>query len=234
MGARLRKAQTNDRSAAPVSGKVLGDAAPPEHIHAVPRAPSPPAPAPLELTMPTLSSTKSSNRDSVDWYAGLAVDGGAVQHEHLPSMQEEEEPDTPVPQIKVDSAENDLMADVDKTIEYRVRSLYAYEGQRGEDLSFAENLILTAHPSKSGGDWCYGTLVRDGRAGFFPRTYVERIEEVKARALYSYTGNSPDELPFSEGDELSIVDRSDADWWKAEQGGVVFIVPAGYLEVMEG
>lgn len=57
---------------------------------------------------------------------------------------------------------------------------------------------------------------------------------MKARALYSYTGSSTDELPFSEGDELSIVDRSEADWWKAEQGGVIFIVPAGYLEVMEG
>lgn len=54
---------------------------------------------------------------------------------------------------------------------------------------------------------------------------------VKARALYSYEGNSPDELPFSEGDELTIVDRSETDWWKAEREGVVFIVPAGYLEI---
>ncbi|KAF9806131.1 hypothetical protein IEO21_08793 [Rhodonia placenta] len=238
MGARLRKAQTNDRSAAPVSGKVVGDTAPPPHINPA-RAPSPPAPSesiPATLEMPTLSSQRSSNRDSVDWYAGLAADSGAVQPaqlEHLPSMQEEDEPDTPVPEIKVDTAENDPMSDVDKLTEYHVRSLYPYEGQRAEDLSFAENLMLIAHPSKSGGEWWYGTLVRDGKSGFFPKTYVAQIEQVKARALYSYTGSSTDELPFSEGDELSIVDRSEADWWKAEQGGVIFIVPAGYLEVME-
>ena len=57
------------------------------------------------------------------------------------------------------------------------------------------------------------------------------IIAVKARALYSYEGNSPDELPFAEGDELTIVDRSETDWWKAEREGVVFIVPAGYLEI---
>jgi len=32
----------------------------------------------------------------------------------------------------------------------------------------------------------------------------------------------------------SIVDKSKVDWWKAEQGGVIFIVPAAYLEVAEG
>ena len=63
---------------------------------------------------------------------------------------------------------------------------------------------------------------------------AERIADgrvVKAKALYAYTGTSADELPFAEGDVLSIVDRTESDWWKAEQGGVVFLVPAAYLEV---
>lgn len=119
-------------------------------------------------------------------------------------------------------------------------------------IGFGENLILTAHPSKSGGDWWYGTVVRDGKTGFFPKTYVEQItpgqsrlycprhEQVMtlfvaiAHALYDYNGSNADELPFSEGDQLTIVDRSDADWWKAEQGGVVFIVPAAYLALADG
>ena len=57
---------------------------------------------------------------------------------------------------------------------------------------------------------------------------------VPAKAIYSYVGGNADELPFVEGDTLSIVDRTDGDWWKAEQGGVVFIVPAAYLEVIQG
>jgi len=56
----------------------------------------------------------------------------------------------------------------------------------------------------------------------------------KAKAVYTYTGNNPDELPFTEGDILSIIDTSEEEWWKTEQGGVVFIVPAAYLELVEG
>ncbi|KAI0333129.1 hypothetical protein GY45DRAFT_1320068 [Cubamyces sp. BRFM 1775] len=248
-GKKLRKAQTNDRSAAALSGKVLGDTAPPAHISAAPRAPSPPAPAPAPVEYhapaepevpvpPAMDSVRSSNRESVDWYAGLAAEGSAVQRglsEPLPAtVEEEEEPATPVPQIQVDTTEeNNALADVDMNTEYRVRSLYAYQAQRPEELSFGENLILTAHPSKSGSDWWYGTIVRDGKSGFFPKTYVEQVTAVIAHAVYDYNGSNADELPFSEGDQLTIVDKSDADWWKAEQGGVVFIVPAAYLSVAD-
>ncbi|KDQ59802.1 hypothetical protein JAAARDRAFT_56764 [Jaapia argillacea MUCL 33604] len=246
-GARLRKAVTNDRSSAPVSGKVLGDTAPPPHINAAPRPLSPPSvsppppasePVPPALNVPSMSS-QSSNRQSVDWYAGLAADQEAVYHDQLPPMAEEDEAEpptaSPVPDIQVSEhgvEPVDIMDDVDKSVEYRVRSLYPYEGQRHEDLSFGENLVLTAYPSKSGSEWWYGSLVQDGRSGFFPKTYVEKIENVvKATALYAYTGGNADELPFAEGDELVVVDRSDDVWWKVEQGGMVFIAPAGYLQV---
>lgn len=112
-------------------------------------------------------------------------------------------------------------------------------------------MILTAHPSKSGGDWWYGTSVRDKKSGFFPQTYVEHVQMgtnlpildlyrlmtftiAKATALYPYTGSNPDELPFAEGDALIVIDRSDADWWRVERDGLVFIVPAGYVELVEG
>ncbi|CDO71918.1 hypothetical protein BN946_scf184940.g65 [Trametes cinnabarina] len=246
-GRKLRKAQTNDRSAAPISGRVLGDATPPPHISAAPSMPSPPTPAERPAPQehheenpapPEMGSVRSANRESVDWYAGLAAEGSAVSRgpsqQLQPTIQEEEEPTAPVPQIQVDTAEeSNALADVDMNTEYRVRSLYAYQAQRPEELTFGENLIITAHPSKSGSDWWYGTLVRDGKTGFFPKTYVEQVTAVIAHALYDYNGNNADELPFSEGDQLTIVDRSDADWWKAEQGGVVFIVPAAYLEVAD-
>jgi hypothetical protein len=116
---------------------------------------------------------------------------------------------------------------------------------------FAENMIITAHPSKSGGDWWYGTMVKDGKSGFFPQTYVQEVEQgisrrlcshvrpndanaVHATALYAYESTNADELTFAEGDVLTIVDRSETDWWKAERDGLVFIVPAAYLEVTEG
>lgn len=243
-GARLRKAVTNDRSAAATSGKIIGDVAPPAHINAAPRPVSPPtaiAPASFVLPLPQEPLTEApqivggstsghSKTESVDWYTGLAADQGAVHH--LPATIEEDEEAaeeaSAMPETTVD-----LMDDIDKSTEFRVRSLYPYEAQRPDDLSFVENLIITAHPSKTGGDWWYGTIVKDGKSGFFPQTYVQMVEPVKANALYSYTGGNADELPFSEGDELSIIDRSEADWWKAERDGIVFIVPAAYLEIVE-
>ncbi|TFY81602.1 hypothetical protein EWM64_g2415 [Hericium alpestre] len=189
---------------------------------------------------------RSLNRQSVGWVEGLASDFGASREPSglATTMEEDETEDnghadpgsgaSAVPNIHVQGAEeSDPLDDVDKSIEHRVRSLYAYEGQRAEELSFGENLVLTAHPSKSGSDWWYGTLVRDGKSGFFPKTYVQNLEAVKAKALYAYTGEGSDQLPFAPDDILSIVDRSESDWWKAEKEGVVFIVPAAYLEVEE-
>ena len=55
-----------------------------------------------------------------------------------------------------------------------------------------------------------------------------------AKAVYSYTANNSDELSFSEGETLTIVDATEDEWWKAERDGAIYIVPAGYLEVAEG
>jgi hypothetical protein len=206
------------------------------------RAPEP-APEPQSNDhADTYESQKQNNRQSVDWYAGLASDnvnpasaGGAPD---LATLQEE--PDYPsVPDIQVDAPQvdedepaADPLADVDLATEHRARSLYNYDGQRSEDLSFVENLAIIAHPSKSGGDWWYGTLVQNGKKGFFPSSYVQIMEPVQAKALYAYPGGNDNELPFLEGDVLSIVDQSESDWWKTEKDGVIFIVPAAYLEVV--
>ncbi|KAG9114454.1 hypothetical protein FRC07_007636, partial [Ceratobasidium sp. 392] len=245
MGAKLRKAVTNDRSGVGSAGAVVGDAAPPEHINIKPveREPEPEPEREPEVAQNVMSPTayeerpslRSDYRQSVDWYSGLAAEGispASAGAGTMPSMREEED-EQPVPAIQVESA-GDELADVDLGISKLVRSLYPYEGQRAEDLSFGENLMINAHPSKSGGDWWYGSLSKTGKKGFFPRSYVDVIEKVaKAKALYAYEGSNADELPLVEGDVLSIVDHSEADWWKAEKDGMVFIVPAGYLELID-
>lgn len=57
---------------------------------------------------------------------------------------------------------------------------------------------------------------------------------VKAKAVYEYASGNPDEMSFGEGEVLQIVDREDEAWWKAEKGGMVYIVPKDYLEVEDG
>ncbi|KAK0227784.1 hypothetical protein IW262DRAFT_1445704 [Armillaria fumosa] len=237
-GRKLRATKTVDKSGPPVAGRVIGDSTPPSHINTVVRAPSPPrvdipppAAVPASSTMDSELSSQS-NRQSVAWYAGLATEAGNPV-EHLPSTHEEDEteaPPTPIPVIQV---EDDPLADIDKSRELRVRTLYAYVADGPDDLSFDENVILKANPSKTDGDWWFGTVVTTGKSGLFPRTYVEATKFVQAKALYTYTGNGSDELSFSEGDMISVVDDSEDVWWKVEQDGAVFLAPADYLEVAE-
>ncbi|KZT54344.1 hypothetical protein CALCODRAFT_456827 [Calocera cornea HHB12733] len=256
-GTRLRKTVTNDRSGPASGGRVIGEIDAPEHIaHPPPEALEPPRQAYSASPEPEHAEheqaepmPRSANRQSVDWYAGLAADhANSSVAPSVPSLAEEDEEEqeaepvrSSVPQIQIEEHEEahvqeavsgGPMADVDMDKDVRVRTLYPYHGQRSEDLQFEENVVITAHPSKSGGDWWYGSIVKSGDEGFFPRSYVEEMNNIMAaKALYPYQGSSPEELPFAEGDHITVVDRSDENWWKAEQGGVIFNVPAAYLEL---
>jgi actin cytoskeleton-regulatory complex protein PAN1 len=81
-------------------------------------------------------------------------------------------------------------------------------------------------------DICPG--LRDWQVFFVHLTFHFDVSLVKAKGLYDYQGGNADDLPFSEGDMISVVDRSDSDWYKAEKDGVIFSVPAAYLEIVEG
>jgi len=123
----LKKAVTNDRSGAAISGKIIGDVSPPAHINAGHRPASPPSslslahpPVPESVHEPLMakeSASAHSKRESVDWYTGLAADQGAVHH--LPATIEEDEDgaeeESAVPQGEVSDATSDLMADIDRT-----------------------------------------------------------------------------------------------------------------------
>ncbi|WWC98979.1 hypothetical protein V866_005873 [Kwoniella sp. B9012] len=240
-GARLKKTQTVDKSGPPGIGKVIGDSAPPSHINEQPRAVSPPpASHPQEQHgEDDFQSSRNANRQSVDWYAGLAADSThpAAQHAEestLASTKEEEEPisNGGYEQVKETGGEADDLDEFDLSKTLRVRSLYEFAGTRDVDLSFKEDVVLEAHPAKDASSaWWYGTLVKEGSKGWFPKDYVEELHVTRAKALFDYPAGEEDQLPFMEGDVLEIVDRSDQDWWKTEKAGVIFLVPASYLEI---
>lgn len=56
-------------------------------------------------------------------------------------------------------------------------SVYAYEGQRPEDLTFPESVVILANPAKvESSDWWYGKLESSGEAGWIPKAYIETIK----------------------------------------------------------
>jgi hypothetical protein len=72
-GARLKKAQTVEKGQG-VTGRIIGgDAAPPPHIANPPRIESP-EPQPSAAVDEERETSFNPNRQSVDWYAGLAAD----------------------------------------------------------------------------------------------------------------------------------------------------------------
>ena len=94
MGAGLKKAVTNDRSKSQVTGKVVGDTAPPPHINVTPQEHQPSNATPDDNAEDV--ERKNANRQSVDWYSGLAADSGrqpAAEPSPMASVAEDEEPE---------------------------------------------------------------------------------------------------------------------------------------------
>jgi len=115
-GARLKKAQTVVKGAT-VSGKVIGEAAPPAHISDTPREY---ASVPDESESPVFQP-RSENRQSVDWYSGLAADESHPAQAQMEALSLETTREEPEPvQAEADpklsgNAEEDELADFDLT-----------------------------------------------------------------------------------------------------------------------
>eukprot|EP00730_Choanoeca_flexa_P013487 TRINITY_DN5374_c0_g1_i3.p1 TRINITY_DN5374_c0_g1~~TRINITY_DN5374_c0_g1_i3.p1 ORF type:complete len:195 (+),score=29.84 TRINITY_DN5374_c0_g1_i3:205-789(+) len=55
---------------------------------------------------------------------------------------------------------------------------------------------------------------------------------MEAKALHEFAATQPDELSFSKGSILKVIDiDSDKNWFKAEQDGRTGFVPSNYLEM---
>lgn len=54
----------------------------------------------------------------------------------------------------------------------------------------------------------------------------------QVRALYDFTAEESDELPFNAGDIIEVVDRSDPSWWTGKLRGKSGLFPANYTELL--
>ncbi|KJE97643.1 hypothetical protein CAOG_007755 [Capsaspora owczarzaki ATCC 30864] len=54
-----------------------------------------------------------------------------------------------------------------------------------------------------------------------------------ARALFNFDTTHDDELPFKEGDILTLLNTSDANWWQGELRGRTGLIPVKYVEAVD-
>ncbi|KAL3230179.1 LAS seventeen-binding protein 3 [Nakaseomyces bracarensis] len=58
--------------------------------------------------------------------------------------------------------------------------------------------------------------------------------QIRARALFNFTGQEPGDLSFSKDDIIVVVKKSEStnDWWKGNLNGTEGIFPANYVELI--
>ncbi len=116
-------------------------------------------------------------------------------------------------------------------LDIRVRSVFDYEGLRDVDLSFAENVVIDATPTKDASSpWWYGTLVKEGARmvpqGLCPGAvrWVSRGPQRPAILLIQCSNKGEGAVHIRrwrgrtaavrEGDVITMCDTSDSDWWE--------------------
>ena len=49
--------------------------------------------------------------------------------------------------------------------------------------------------------------------------------------MYDYTAQNDDELAFSKGQVINVLNKEDPDWWKGEVHGQVGLFPSNYVKL---
>ncbi|XP_054557277.1 intersectin-2 isoform X1 [Talpa occidentalis] len=121
----------------------------------------------------------------------------------------------------------------------------AYVASGSEQLSLAPGqLILILKKNTSG--WWQGELQARGKKrqkGWFPASHVKLLGPSSERttpafhpvcqviAMYDYAANNEDELNFSKGQLINVLNKDDPDWWQGEINGVTGLFPSNYVKM---
>ncbi|XP_072623665.1 intersectin-2 isoform X9 [Vulpes vulpes] len=121
----------------------------------------------------------------------------------------------------------------------------AYVASGSEQLSLAPGqLILILKKNSSG--WWQGELQARGKKrqkGWFPASHVKLLGPSSERttpafhpvcqviAMYDYAANNEDELNFSKGQLINVLNKDDPDWWQGEINGVTGLFPSNYVKM---
>uniref|UniRef100_A0A671UUI1 Intersectin 2b n=1 Tax=Sparus aurata TaxID=8175 RepID=A0A671UUI1_SPAAU len=123
--------------------------------------------------------------------------------------------------------------------------LRAHSSTGPEQLNLENNqLILVLSKNPSG--WWLGELQARGKKrqkGWFPASNVKILGSSSGKstpapppvcqviAIYDYTAANGDEMSFSKGQLINVLDKNDPDWWKGELNGATGLFPTNYVKM---
>ncbi|XP_045916385.1 intersectin-2a isoform X1 [Micropterus dolomieu] len=105
-------------------------------------------------------------------------------------------------------------------------------------------LIVVLAKNSSG--WWLGELQARGKKrqrGWFYSSHVKLLGPSSNKpspsplpvcqviAMYDYTAANRDELTFSKGQLINILDKTNPDWWKGDANGVIGLLPTNYVKM---
>ncbi|XP_035766352.1 intersectin-2a [Neolamprologus brichardi] len=110
-------------------------------------------------------------------------------------------------------------------------------------LSPGQLIVVLA---KNSTGWWLGELQARGKKrqrGWFHSSHVKLLGPSSSKsspsplpvcqviAMYDYTAANQDELSFSKGQLINILDKTNPDWWKGEANGVTGLLPTNYVKM---
>ena len=62
------------------------------------------------------------------------------------------------------------------------------------------------------------------------KPFLSKItKDEMVQALFSFTAQDDDEVSFNAGDWITVLDKTNEDWWKGQVHGCVGIFPRNYV-----
>ncbi|KAM9840274.1 intersectin-2-like [Aulostomus maculatus] len=110
-------------------------------------------------------------------------------------------------------------------------------------LSPGQLIVVLA---KNSTGWWLGELQARGKKrqrGWFHSSHVKLLGPSNSKsspsplpvcqviAMYDYTAANRDELSFSKGQLINVLDKTNPDWWKGEVNGVTGLLPTNYVKM---
>ncbi|XP_029318535.1 intersectin-2a isoform X3 [Cottoperca gobio] len=176
-----------------------------------------------------------TEREGEWWHGCIGDQTGVFPSNYVrPVEPETTKPGAPIKKPAVSVWPTEIAQAVSTAVAPTMHQLHLSPGQ----------LIVVLAKNSTG--WWLGELQARGKKrqrGWFHSSHVKLLGPSSSKsspsplpvcqviAMYDYTAASRDELSFSKGQLISILDKTNPDWWKGDANGVTGLLPTNYVKM---